>query len=1123
MRTKFLLSIILVIVVTAVLIALGIWYESKKVFERDIQKRIIGVSDQIKDELTKNRVLRRSLLQNIISCADKDIRKIALSVGKDFSGVRKLLDQLCEKYNLASVCIVDNEGKLVCSDSKAISEYDCDIPDDTLKRGLGQGQVFALKMVPIRGTSRLFKKFCYSPSQSKYFIITSYDVEKMISARYGREFYEMVFLNPVKVKDWRYSGLRNIDVITIDGGIAESLTHSGRSVTIPDDTIRNMKLFGEAVERDGWKITVYKLIYSGMVRHGNGTDYPEFLAAGFDMTQSESKLVYLLFKVILVIVVVSIGVVITFSPFFNRIFISKILSINNGLEALSQGDFSGKIDVDGDDEFARIATNVNEMSVKLLEWSSSLFNSEKRLRSILDSLPLFITLCDKHGNPFFFNRSWSKLGYSPEKLRKKNFTELIKDPINMQILSYLEKLVDGSEKSRRYEMEYFSKDGELVYVKAVFIPIYDDNSGDPKILIMAEDVTRNKITEEKLEESTTWYRAFWEYSAEGIGLIDIRERYFVRANPRIMDMMGYSEYEMLNLKIDDIVPAAKQGEFFDIFDDQIISGNMGYEFELQRKDGSTFFADVAGAVIELKKNKYFLMFFKDVTERVEADEIARKAQMERKTILENTSDFISFIDNNMNIVWANKSPFGREELSVDDMFGRPCYEVGCNHRENCEQCPVTEVMRTGESCEREMDCHNGSSLLISAEPVRGSSGEIVGSINTVRDITELRKLERQLFQAQKMDAVGKLAGGVAHDFNNLLQIILGYGELVGLAITDQQTRELWSNVMDAGNKGKRLVNQLLSFSRSKSEAQYETVCLNEAIENFRKMIGRILGEHVHLDIDLIDEKTDIVADIGQIEQVLMNLCVNARDAMPEGGTLSITTQCVNLDPRYIKADAKLAKGRYICCTVTDTGVGMNREVSEKIFEPFFTTKEVNKGTGLGLSTVYAIVKRHHGIIEVESKKDKGTAFKIYFPLKTASEPIDTEEPEVIIGEMVRLPGDGRSVLLVEDEELVRLYGTDILREAGYKVTAARDGVEALKFFDSNPEGFDLALIDAILPKRSGKEVAAKIREKRPNIPVVFCSGYNEDSLNELSREFLVTKPYGKNDMLNILSRALGIV
>ena len=1125
MRIKFLFCIILVIVVTAVLIALGLWHESRRVLYQDVLNRIAGVSNQIRDEIRQNELIRHSLILELNASARKTLLEMLKEPDFSDKSPESILNWLCVKHDVRSITFINRRGKDYHR-SSLVGLNPERLNNTTIKhfidKSTGQGNLLFVAPWNDMSTRGAFQYCYFSPENKDYIVEVSYNEERFIAEKYGREFYDVVFRNFINPEKWGFPGLREINLVRISSGDAAPSDGNTKTLHLSNDDMAKLSTFRELTKQDGSKVTVIKSLPEDSVAADSSDDAysPRAVVLEFDVSVAGKKLLYLLTRVIIFIVAVSICVLLAFSPLFNRYFFSKILNINNGLEALSNGDFSSKINLDGDDEFGRIAKNINDMSFKLMDWSSSLLHSEKKLRNILDGLPLYITLCDKNGNPEFYNNCWTKLGYTKEMLKQKNFTDLIKDPVNMRILPYLEKLVSGKEVSRRYEMEYFSEEGEIFYVRAFFIPIYDDNSGDPKILIMAEDITQKKLTEEKLEESNTWYRAFWEFSAEGIGLIDYNQRCFIRANPRIRNMLGYSEYEILNLRMNDIIPASRQNEFAELCEGILMTDSMVYEYELQRKDGSTFFADIGGTTIQLKDRKYFLMFFKDVSDRIEADQIAREAQLERKMILENISEYISFIDKNMNIVWANKSPFNNS--SAENMPGKPCYNLLFNRDEICQECPVPELMRTGTSAEREVESENGDAILISVEPVKNGSGDIIGVIETVKDITELRKLERQLFQSQKMEAVGKLAGGVAHDFNNLLQIILGYGELVGMALEKEETRELWNNVMEAGNKGRRLVNQLLSFSRSKkNDFQFEPICLNSAIKDFRKMVGRILGEHVNLKINLTEDTADILADTGQVEQVLMNLCVNARDAMPEGGVLTITTECVELEPRYFKASAEVASGKFIRCSVCDTGVGMSRDIIQKIFEPFFTTKEINKGTGLGLSTVYAIMQRHNGFIEVDSKEGRGSVFKLFFPVHCQEEPNAPKELDIQIDSPV-LTGEGKSVLLVEDEELVRLYGINILKEAGYKVTAAKDGIEALNAFYSNPEEFDLALIDAVLPRRSGKEVAQKIREKRPNIPVIFCSGYNEDSLSGISNEFLVTKPYGKKDMLRVLSRALNL-
>jgi PAS domain S-box-containing protein len=867
MRIKFLFCIILVIVVTAVLIALGLWYESRKVFYQDVLNRVACVSNQVRDEIRQNELIRHSLILELNASARKTLMELFREPDFSDKSPESILNWICVKYDVRSITFIDRRGRDYNRSSlvglnperlnnAAIKRF---INDDT-----GQDSfLFAAPWNDISAHGGFM--YCYfSPENKDYVIEVSYNVERFISEKYGREFYDVVFGNFMNPEKWGFPGLREINMVRISPEGVEASGESAKSLHLSNDDMTKLSTFRELTKQDGSNVTVIKYLPDDRFAIGNAVYSPRAVVLEFDVSVVDKKLFYLLSWVMLLILVVSIGVLLVFSPLFNRYFISKILNINNGLEALSKGDFSRKIDMDGDDEFARIARNINDMSLKLMDWSSSLLHSEKKLRNILDGLPLYITLCDKNGNPEFYNNCWTKLGYTREMLKQKNFTDLIKDPVNMRILPYLEKLVNGKEVSRHYEMEYFSEEGEVFYVRAFFIPIYDDNSGDPKILIMAEDVTQKKLTEEKLEESNTWYRAFWEFSAEGIGLIDYSQRCFIRANPRIRNMLGYSEYEILNLRINDIIPASKQHEFAELCEGILMTGSMIYEYELQRKDGSTFFADVGGTTIQLKDRKYFLMFFKDVTDRIEADQIAREAQLERKMILENISEYISFVDKNMNIVWANKSPFNNS--SAENMLGKPCYNLLFNRDEICHECPVPELMRTGTSAEREVETENGDSILISVEPVKNGGGDIIGVIETVKDISELRKLERQLFQSQKMEAVGKLAGGVAHDFNNLLQIILGYGELVGMALENEETRELWNNVMEAGNKGRRLVNQLLSFSRlKKNDFQFEPICLNSAIKDFRKMVGRILGEHVNLKINLTEDASEILADTGQVE------------------------------------------------------------------------------------------------------------------------------------------------------------------------------------------------------------------------------------------------------------------
>ncbi len=385
------------------------------------------------------------------------------------------------------------------------------------------------------------------------------------------------------------------------------------------------------------------------------------------------------------------------------------------------------------------------------------------------------------------------------------------------------------------------------------------------------------------------------------------------------------------------------------------------------------------------------------------------------------------------------------------------------------------------------------------------------------DITEQKHLESQFQQAQKMEAVGQLAGGIAHDFNNLLQAILGYGEL---ALTEDKkgkpTRTSIEEILKAGERAKTLVSQLLAFSRRQVlEMQY--VDLNEIIADLMKMIRRVIGEHITLDILPGHDLGTIRADRGQLGQILTNLCVNARDAMPEGGTITIETENIRIDQAYCVAHAWAKPGRYALLSITDTGCGMDEETLDRAFDPFFTTKG-SEGTGLGLATVYGLAKQHDGQVEVYSEVDKGTTFKVYLPI--------VERPATTVGSKVAgpVPGGTETILLAEDDEIVLGVAKAFLESAGYTVLTAADGEEALRVFGEHNDGIGLALLDVMMPKLGGRAVFESIRQTHPQMSVLFASGY---SLNAIHTNFvldegmtLIQKPYQRANLLRKVREAL---
>lgn len=350
---------------------------------------------------------------------------------------------------------------------------------------------------------------------------------------------------------------------------------------------------------------------------------------------------------------------------------------------------------------------------------------------------------------------------------------------------------------------------------------------------------------------------------------------------------------------------------------------------------------------------------------------------------------------------------------------------------------------------------------------------------------ELELTQKQLLQSQKMEAIGQMAGGVAHDFNNLLTAIMGYGSLLHSRMAaDDPLKEYVDTILSASEKAENLTRSLLAFSR-KQVMEFKSIDLNETVRNLEKILRRLIREDIELRVGLCDEALTVAADRGQVEQVLLNLTTNARDAMPKGGGLSITTAVAKINAAGVR-ESEISPGTYALLSVSDTGVGMDEETKEKIFNPFFTTKEIGKGTGLGLSTVYGTIKQHKGHISVFSETGKGSTFSIYLPLSKAPA-VKAQTREVTVP-----AGGSETILVAEDELHVRMFIKEVLEEAGYKVIEAVDGLDAVSLFREHREGIRLVLSDVIMPRKNGGEAYIEIRKIDPRVKVIFMSGYPAD-------------------------------
>lgn len=459
------------------------------------------------------------------------------------------------------------------------------------------------------------------------------------------------------------------------------------------------------------------------------------------------------------------------------------------------------------------------------------------------------------------------------------------------------------------------------------------------------------------------------------------------------------------------------------------------------------------------------------------------------------NDAITIHDIEFNILGANKTAEKILGISAEEMKTMKCFS--CFHGTDAppDECPGRQVLRTGEPATAECyEPHLDKHVEVKTYPRLDENGVIIGFVQVVRDITERKKqeeahlrLQSQLLQSQKMESVGRLAGGIAHDFNNILTAIIGYSDLVLLGLGDDSPlKNPIRTIRDSGNKAAGLTRQLLAFSR-KQVLEMKPVNLNEVIEDMSRMFMRVIGEDIKLELDLRQDARNIMADRSQIEQIIMNLVVNARDALPAGGEIIIETMPVELDTQYANTHQGVLPGQYIMLAVTDNGIGMTKEVQEKIFEPFFTMKGEGEGTGLGLAMVYGISRQHNGHVFVYSEPGKGTTFKIYLPVADRHKE-ETCEPE----KEKDMPHGTETILVVDDEPSIKDLIKDVLRPLGYTVLETSDSAEGLNISNSYAGDIHLLLTDVVMPGMNGRKLADAVREKRPDIKVLFMSGYTDN-------------------------------
>ncbi|MFN7942977.1 MAG: PAS domain S-box protein [Thermoanaerobaculia bacterium] len=722
--------------------------------------------------------------------------------------------------------------------------------------------------------------------------------------------------------------------------------------------------------------------------------------------------------------------------------------------------------------------------------------SEIRLRRIVDNIHDALYVDDADGKVVFANdRFLSLFGVERDQLPCLELEDYVAPEWRAVTRDRHERRLRGEAVSSQFEYEGLRQDGRRIWLESMVVPLLDDAGRVVGTQAADRDITERKQAEASLRASEERFRSVCESASIGLYRTTPDGR-ILMANPAAVRMLGYDSFEELarrDLESAGFEPAYPRSEFRERLEgDGIIAG---IESEWRRRDGSRIFVRESARLVrdENGASLYYDGTFEDITERKRAEASLRASESRYRSLFDNNlaGVYRSTIDGRLlecNEAFARIYGFASRAEALGDST-RALYPTPVARDAFVAELAASRVLVNRESEGRRKD---GSAvwLLENArlvEDVGGTEGTVIEG--TLLDITDRKNMESELRQSQKIEAIGRLAGGVAHDFNNILGVILGYGELAQLEVPPESpVRELVTEMVNAAQRAAALTRQLQAFSR-KQILQPRRLDLNALVAETRKMLERVIGEDVELLVRPAPDLGTVRADPGQVEQVLLNLAVNARDAMPQGGTLTIETANLVVEPEPAAVSPPVTPGSYVMLAVSDTGVGMDAETQRRVFEPFFTTKPVGQGTGLGLATVYGIVKQSGGYIWVHSKVGRGATFKIYLP--RVDEPA---EALVAATPSASLPEGRETILLVEDNSGLREFIRRRLETSGYTVLVAPDGEGALALAEAQSRPIDLLLTDVVMPKLGGVELARRLSARRVGLRVIYMSGYTDGAV-----------------------------
>ena len=607
----------------------------------------------------------------------------------------------------------------------------------------------------------------------------------------------------------------------------------------------------------------------------------------------------------------------------------------------------------------------------------------------------------------------------------------------------------------------------------------------------ASDVLQRKNADNSLIGSEKRYRRLFESAKDGILILDAKTGKIVDVNPFLLELLGYQHDQMLGQYVWELGPFANYAASKDAFELLKDEKYIRYEhLPLEAGNGRIIDVEFVSNVYLVDESNVIQCNIRDISDRIRAD--AERIRL--LSAIDQADEMVLITEADGTINYANPA--------FEKVTGYTCQEIiGLNPRilksgqqDDAFYRYLWETISSGNTFRGRIinKRKDGEFYTVEAtiSPVRDHSGQIVNYVAVKRDITERLRLESQLQQAQKMESIGRLAGGVAHDFNNMLSVIIGYTDLAlsRIGSTDPQQSADLDEVLQAAHRSAGITRQLLAFAR-KQTISPKILDLNETVEGMLKMLRRLIGEEIDLAWQPKANLWRVKMDATQIDQILANLCVNARDAISGIGKLMIETDNVVFDTAYCAEHNGYMLGEYVMLAVSDSGCGMDKETIQNVFEPFFTTKSTDKGTGLGLATVFGIVKQNNGFINVYSEPGQGSTFKVYLHRHMG------EKPEYSTGKVVDLPsGRGETVLLVEDEPAIMNMVSTMLKKLGYKTISIGSPNKALLLAESHTVKIDLLISDVVMPEMNGRELAELVYTIHPQIKMLFMSGYTADDI-----------------------------